>query len=70
MQQQNVDVFFERFGRRFFMIFPELSEKTISLKDYLFGKNIKIVFKNEEPQQFIAFDCLRLKSRRLRFYFK
>lgn len=61
--QKDVDVLFERDGRRFMMLFSGLSEATINAKEYLFGKNINMHFINDDGQPYIAYDCLFLKSK-------
>lgn len=61
-KQQNVDVLFSRYGCRFYLIFNELSEKTISAKEYLFGREFNAIFINEEGQQYRSYGCLCRKS--------
>ena len=40
--QKDVDVLFERDGRRFMMLLSGLSEASINAKEYLFGKTVNI----------------------------
>ena len=61
--KQNIDVIFERFGRRFFIILNGLSEITVGAKDFLFGNNINMPFMDEMGQEYIAFDCFCIKSK-------
>lgn len=60
---QNIDVLFERNGCRFMMLFSGLSELSLNAKDYLFGKNINIQFVDKNGQQYIAYECICLKSK-------
>ena len=61
--QKDVDVLFERDGRRFMMLLSGLSEASINVKEYLFGKTVNIQFIDEDGQCHIAYDCLFLKSK-------